>query len=595
MSTQLIERRVGSDDPSAIHILHIEDSAADLDIVYETLVDQGVRCRTTCVASTTAIRHALGHGLFDLIISDFSLPGFDGIEALDISRRLCPDTPFIFVSGTMGEESAVNCLRHGAVDYVLKHNLSRLGSAVQRAVNEARARRERKRAEEKIREQAALLDETQDSIYVTDLEFTVLYWNRGSERLYGWLAGEACGRGAFDLGAGPGIEGSVDATESVLANGHWSGEINRISKDGTKLVVQSRWSLVRDDKGRPKSILMIDTDVTERRRFEGQLLRTQRMQSIGALAGGIAHDLNNMLAPILMVADLIREDLRSEESKQMLDTAAGAARRGAEMVKQILAFARGVGGELHPLRVDRAVSELSSLVRDTFPRSIRLETVLPPDLPRIMADATQFQQVLLNLCLNSRDAMPGGGLLRIEASQFSCQSLATVPAGAGDFVIISVSDTGCGIRPEVLREVGKPFYTTKQNGKGTGLGFSTVLNIVKFHGGKVEIDSSVGLGTTVRVFMPVARDSVPTVAPLAATPSYAGQGELLLLVDDETAILEITKATLEAFNYRVLTASEGHEAMTILLEHWRDIAVVLTDLSMPSMGGIALARELRRL
>src|SRR6266496_1297150 len=406
----------GQSPTLGLRILHLEDNSFDAELMMSQLEAEGVSCTIKRVDTREAFLSALEKEEFDLVISDFTLPSFGGVSALSLCRERRPDVPFIFVSGTIGEESAVQSLKSGATDYVLKDRMTRLAASVRRAVQEAEERAERRRADEKIREQAALLDKARDAICVTDMEQRVLYWNKSAERLYGWSAEEIAGGGANErLFSGESTR-ALEAIKQLIRQDEWQGTLNKVGKDGREIIVDSHWTLLRDEAGEPKSILVIDTDVTEKKQIEAQLLCTQRMQSIGALAGGIAHDLNNVLSPILLVAELIRGELASDDSRAMLDTATASAKRGAEMVKQILSFARGVSDELKLLQVKHLVNEMVKLVRDTFPKSIQIQSDVAMKLYPVCGDATQLHQVLLNLCVNARDAMPRGGVLRLEAA-----------------------------------------------------------------------------------------------------------------------------------------------------------------------------------
>ncbi len=328
------------------------------------------------------------------------------------------------------------------------------------------------------------------------------------------------------------------------------------------------------------------------------MLRAQRMENIGSLAGGIAHDLNNMLGPILVVGHLLRDKLPSPEDRKILDTATASAQRGADMVKQILTFARGVTGEPTVLQVKHLVDELVKLAQDTFPRSIKIRTEIAEGLRPILGDLTQLHQVLLNLCVNARDAMPDGGTLTIEAENVVLENkripLQDQPLSGG-YVVLSVSDTGGGIHPELLDKIFEPFFTTKETGRGTGLGLSTVRSIVRNHGGFLEVSSQLGSGTTFKIYLPVAAASETEVVQSKRPALPVGQGDLILLVEDELALREITKELLESFNYRVLTAADGAEAVTLYRRRKGRINVVVTDLMMPIMDGLALIRALRQL
>jgi PAS domain S-box-containing protein len=488
-----------------LQILHLEDNQADAALVQSLLQAEGPASTVTCVKTRSEYAAALERGGFDLILSDFSLPQFDGLAALAMARAKHPEKPVIFVSGTMGEESAVESLKQGATDYVLKDHLARLPSAVRRAVAEAHEMSRRQQAEETIRDQAALLDKAQDAILVRDLEDRILYWNKSAERMYGWTATEALGRNANELlyrGESPGL---TRANKQVLAEGEWVGELQQITKDGKPITVESRWTLVRDKNGGPKSKLVINTDITERKKLETQFRRAQRLETIGALTGGIAHDLNNILMPIMLGTQFLSQEVTSASGQSILNTMRASATRGSEMIKQILAFARGVGGQPAILEMRLLFGEMEALARETFPRTISLDVTVAADVHPVIGNATQLHQVLLNLCINARDAMPSGGSLSLRAENVMLEK--TVPRlhpepVSGPFVALIVSDSGHGIPPDVLDRVFEPFFTTKEPGKGTGLGLSTVQGIVKNHGGFLDVSSEVGKGTTFKVFLP---------------------------------------------------------------------------------------------
>lgn len=453
---------------------------------------------------------------------------------------------------------------------------------------------ERRLAEDKLREQATLLDKAQDAIIVRDLDHRIHYWNQSAERLYGWSAAEALGRSIKDLlyrDPTPFLE----ATKAVLSKGEWVGEIHQWDKQGRALVVECRWTLVRDDQGNPRSILAINTDVTERKNLLQQLLRAQRMESIGTLAGGIAHDLNNVLAPIMMSIDLLRLGEANPQRQAILGTIEGSAKRGADMVKQVLSFARGVTGQRIEVQVGQLLRETEKIIRDTFPKNIQAQSEILEDLWVIQGDPTQLHQVLLNLCVNARDAMAEGGVLSITASNLlldeHCADV-TIEARPGPHVVIEVADTGSGISPEVLERIFEPFFTTKELGKGTGLGLSSTLAIVKSHGGFVRVHTEMGTGTKFGVYLPATTAVTSDTFVPAEAHLPRGNGELVLVVDDEAAVRDITKHTLEAFGYRVLLARDGSEASSIYASQGNGIAVVLTDMMMPVMDGPATIQAL---
>lgn len=708
---------------TSLRILHLEDNARDAELIRDSLEVEGIACAIHRVQTREEFTIALDRGEFDLVLSDYTLPAFDGLSALRLARQQRPDTPFIFISGTIGEERAVESLMNGAVDYVLKDRLSRLMPAVQRALRETRDRAEHRRTQEKlrqrnelfrqitesvddliavldrdgrrvfvsasyarlfgdsvnligtdtladihphdrervrrifqeavdtgqsrrarfrfllqdgsirhiesqrsvmrdatgnvtnvvmvsrdvteqehaamkIREQAALLDQAQDAIFVRDLDQRITYWNKGAERVYGWSQEEALGRRAVDLLYDPDSPQREEIWRTVFEQNDWLGESTHITKEGKEITVASRRTLLHDAHGKPAAILNINTDVTEKRQLETQFLRGQRLENIGSLAGGIAHDLNNILAPVLMATEILRDQLPDESSRELMDTVRASAQRGAELVHQILQFARGIKGEAALIQIRHLIKDFTKLVKSTFPRSIQIQTVVVNDLYLVMGDATQFHQVLLNLCVNARDAMPDGGTLTIEAANVVLEGKTFPGQGSvapGKYVMLSVRDTGVGIPEPVREKIFQPFFTTKDQGKGTGLGLSTVAGIVQNHHGFIEVISAPSQGTTFMVYLPAA---VQAEAPGAGTPQTTapiGRGEHILLVEDEQALLEMTRELLEAYHYRVTSARDGAQAWLTFQTHRSSIDLVLTDLMMPVMDGPALIQAVKRI
>jgi PAS domain S-box-containing protein len=823
-----------------VKILHLEDNHMDRELVAEMLASNGIPCEIVYAEDRPTFAVALERGGFDLIISDFSLPSYDGARALELARKVREEIPFIFFSGTLGEEAAIESLKNGATDYVLKQRPGRLVAAVRRALKDSMARAaqehmedelrqrdlllrnimenvedlvavidpegrvilsspshrrlfgaatpsvgsdffgpvhlhdrehvrgalqralqgepsrqveyrlvlpdssertlegqgnvmfdeggqrqgvlwvarditERRQAERRILEQAALLDEARDAICVNDLDQRILFWNRSAERLYGWATNEALGRNANQLLCQDHV--ALTALKTLIQRGEWNGELQQTTRAGQKLVVASRWTLIRDENRVPKSILVINTDVTEQKKaeqkireqaalldkardaillarldqrivywnegatrlygwspeeamnarvedllfdekprgwtsilqavseqgewigelhqrtkdgrkvitqccqtlvrdgsgkptailyinsdlteqkkIEAQFLRTQRMESIGALAGGIAHDLNNVLGPIMMAVDVIQADPKNESNSGLLELIGTSAKRGSELVKQILTFARGIDGGRTALSVQRLVAEVVKLAADTFPRNIIVEALIADGIPSVQGDATQIHQILLNLFVNARDAMPEGGEIRIKVNTVTVDERATRfyrEAISGRFVLVEVSDTGMGIPAEVLPKIFEPFFTTKAPGKGTGLGLSTVLGIVKGHGGFVEVSSEPGNGTSFLIYLPTD-EMEPEIEERVLDPGF-GRNEGILVVDDEAAILEITRETLAAFGYHVLTTGTGEEAVALFKRHDGELNLVIVDLIMPGMSGKTLIARLREI
>ncbi len=704
-----------------LRVLIAEDNPADAELVVLQLRRAGFEPEWERVDTEARYLERLQTNP-DVILSDYNIPGFGGLRALDLLQAGGREIPFIIISGTIGEETAVEAMKHGAADYLLKDRLARLGSAVTRAVEQARLRRERKeaeallrrseaefrgmteasplgifvadcdglityanftlrrmldvgfrevvgsgwvrsvhpqdrnelrakwqeaiagkqrfesdarcvrpdgttihvnvrtavmredehilgyvgavqdvterkRAEERIREQASMLDHAHDAIIVRDIHTgRITFWNKGAEGLYGWTAAEAEGRDIGELlFADPGTLDGI--TGELLTTGESRGDRKHVTKAGKELTVSSHVTLVRDDTGTPKSALVINIDITEQKNLEARMLRAQRMESIGTLASGVAHDLNNILAPIMMSVPVLRMKNSDAERERIISTIEMSAERGAQIVKQVLTFGRGIEGERRRLQFGPLFGEIVKIVRGTFPKSITIDSTIKPDAWPVLGDATQMHQILLNLCINARDAMPAGGKLRLGArnllldASFSSMMPGTTP---GPYVLLEVSDNGTGIPPEIIERIFDPFFTTKGIGDGTGLGLSTVLGIVKSHGGHITVASTPGTGTTFQIYLPASADAEEgQTVPDPGTPPPQGHGECILVVDDEAAVRATAQDVLEMNGYRTLQAADGTEALVIFAQNSETVAAVLTDLMMPLMDGIALIRALR--
>lgn len=455
---------------------------------------------------------------------------------------------------------------------------------------------ERKLGEERIRQQASLLDKAQDAILVCDLQYQILYWNKGAEKIYGLRLEEVLGRNIDDILIGDG-KGSAEAQTAFEGQDEWHAEMRQMTKAGETITVMSRWTLVRTERGQPDYILITNTDITEQKRSEEHLLRAQRMESIGTLAGGIAHDLNNILSPILMSVEMIELEGSDPESARWTSMIRENAERGADLVKQVLTFARGMEGERVSVQVKHIVKDLVKVLGETLPRSVQIKFNVEPDLWIISADPTQIHQVLMNLCVNARDAMPSGGTILIKAENIDVDEAyakMNPDAKPGSYVLVHVDDTGAGMNAHVLERIFDPFFTTKEIGKGTGLGLSTALMIVKSHGGFLNAYSEPGKGSRFSIYFPAVSvgDEVSFEAKASKYPT--GRGELVLVVDDEDNIREITQATLQKFGYRALGATDGTDAIDVFAQHAGEIDLVITDMAMPFLDGPGTIRAIRR-
>jgi two-component system cell cycle sensor histidine kinase/response regulator CckA len=460
-----------------IQVLHLEDNEHDRELLESVLLADGLVCDFIHATTRQEFESALGLETLDLIISDFALPAYDGMSALAAARKAQEHTPFIFVSGTIGEERAVESLKNGATDYVLKDRRDRLVSAVRRALRESQERAERKK-------------------------------------------------------------------------------------------------------------------------LEDQLRQSQKMEAIGQLAGGIAHDLNNALTPIIIGTQLLRDATDATERNELLDMIAGSATRGAAMVKHILTFARGSRGCGQQVPVSHIVKEMVKIIQDTFPKSVLVTTKIQKDLWNVSGDTTELYQVLLNLCVNARDAMPQGGQLTLAIANLSSREAIKSFSGdipPGGYVVLSVADTGTGIPPEVLPRIFEPLFSTKPPDKGTGLGLSTVAGIVKNHNGFIQLESEVGKGTEFKVYLPAAQSFEADQAKEREKPLPLGHGELILVMDDEATVRQLAKTTLQNYGYRVVTAMSGLDGITTFGEYRQEIKLLVSDTDMPLLDGISAIRAIQKL
>lgn len=531
---------------------------------------------------------------FDVILSDYELAAIDTVTALELAQLQNPPKPFIFLAGDIGEEQVVELMRLGAADFVHKDRLERLAPAIERALKEAASGSNHplrdlvlKRAEARIREQAALLDKAQDAILVQNLDGVITYWNKGAEQIYGWASNEAVGRDAAILLSIDPVRHRY-ARSHALTQGEWRGEWTHRTKDGAEVVVQSRWSLVQDGDGAPKAFLVINTDLTENRQLETKFLRAQRLESMGMLVGGIAHDLNNVLAPILMSVDLLQTMMREPEADGLIQTMHRSVKHGSALVQQLLAFARGAEGRHVEVNLRPLLSEFVDFMKPTMGTKIRLDLDFLESPAPVLADATQLKQVLMNLCINARDAMPRGGRIgmMVTNTKLDTETARLVPEGRpGDFVVLTVQDDGSGIPPQILERIFDPFFTTKEPGKGTGLGLSTVRGIVKGHGGFMTVESVVNEGTVFRIYLPIHT---------TAEARVDDRPPAIVLVEDEEMVRNTLTLLLKSEGYHVLPALNAREAMVLCDDPTNRVALLITDLGLPGMDGCELIAAVRK-
>ena len=461
---------------------------------------------------------------------------------------------------------------------------------------------DRKAAEERLRqseEQFRLISENvTDMIALLDLEGRRVYNSPSYKELFGDPE-KLRGTDSFNEIHPEDRERIIQIFRDTVRTGIGQrAEYRFVLKDGSTRHIESQASTIKDKSGKVLNVLVVSRDVTEKKALDQQFLRAQRMESIGRLSSGIAHDLNNVLTPIMMSIDILRSKLLSPGDQKLLDTVETSVKRGSNIVKQVLAFGRGVKGERIILQPKHVITEVAKIVGETFPKSIELQTDVAKDLWTISADPTQIHQVLLNLCVNARDAMPDGGILTISAENVALDedyARMHIDAKAGPYVAVCVTDTGTGIPANILDRIFEPFFTTKEFGRGTGLGLSTTLAIVKSHGGFINVYSETRKGTTFRVYLPAQKGDGTVLREEKEEESPRGHGELILVVDDEASIREVTKGTLESSGYRVIAACDGAEAIALYAQKGKAIKVVITDMVMPIMDGTSTIRALHML
>jgi signal transduction histidine kinase len=570
-----------------INILFVEDSEADLDLTIASLREAGLDLEYERVDSEVTLRDALARRPWDLVISDFAMPGFNGLHALDIVLAAGLDLPFIFVSGVLGEERAVAAMRAGARDYVLKDNLARLGPAVRREVIESKNRSRRAIAEEALRVEQLryrkIFDSAAIGLLVVDASalksldgappraeaIDVRDANDEARRLLE-LEGSDVVLGQLAPILRPGAQVHTEITASI------AGHLRRYMVSGRVPSIDDDWSF----------LVISILDVTERWRLEQSLSKAQRMEALGRLAGGVAHDFNNLLTVISSTARFIGESVPpaspvAEDVGMVLD----ASQRAAGLTRQLLAFSRDE--PYRPVVVDpnEAIQRVHRMLSRIIEAHIDFGLVFGSDVASVLIDPLQFDQIILNLVMNARDAMPSGGTLRIVTSMEQPPN----PADDGAaYVCIRVTDTGHGMDAATRAHIFEPFFTSKPPGLGTGLGLAIVFGVVSRHDGQLDVESTVGAGSTFAVYLPVYRGLAETVTSVA--PEKLGGEETVLIVEDHDLVRRTAQRILEQAGYHVLAAASGGAALSSLASSGRRVDLVISDLVMPGMNGLELRR-----
>jgi two-component system cell cycle sensor histidine kinase/response regulator CckA len=586
-----------------LRILHIEDNANDAELIAHRLAADGLNCEFRVVTCEREIRQAVESTCFDLILSDFALPDFDGLSALEFAKTVCPDVPFIFVSGTIGEERAINSLHAGATDYVLKERLERLATAVCRSVLEARQAAERTKAvialqesEERFRQVTENIEEV---FWLADLApRRIVYVSPAYARVWGRQREQLCKEPSSWLNSvHPADRQRVEAAIARQGLEPYETEYRIVRPDGAVRWVNDRAFPITDEAGKVYRLAGVAQDITARRNLEQEIGQANKMEALGQFAGGIAHDFNNVLAVIQMQATLLlaepelRDKLRSGVENMM-----AAATRAANLTRQLLTFSRREAQQARDIDMLDLVTGTAKLLRRIVNENITFETRFEPALPAVHADPSMIEQVLMNLVVNARDAMPDGGqlIVAMEVTDVG-PDLASAHLGVrpGRFIRLSVADTGCGIPAENLAHIFEPFFTTKEPGCGTGLGLATVMRIVTQHHGWIDVQSESGSGTVFQVYLP-ALDHPPLKTKLHLPPLSHGNGERILLLEDDEAVRAMARLVLEQFGYCVVEAATAPAAMERWEKYNGNFELLVTDLILPGgMSGANVAQRLR--
>lgn len=590
----------------SLRVLLVEHEPSDIELCATALRVAGYLLHMDVVASPIDYARNLDSGAYDVVLSDYNIPGWSGIDALRMLRDKGMETPFLLVTGALGEETAVSCMQQGVSDYVLKDRLARLPYAIDRAIGEHRLREERNRAalalrhsEERYRE---LVENAIYGIYRETAQGRFLQVNPALVRMLGYESS----RDLKELSALAAYRNPEDRDRLLLDEYHRTGRVLGVEvewkrKDGLPLLVRLSGRGVPNKAGDLQELEIIVEDVTERRALEKQLHQVRKFEAIGQLAGGIAHDFNNVIGAIMGWAELGSEqapaDSRLSDYFKKIRTQAA---RAAGLTRQLLAFARRQILEPQNIQLNTVVTDVLSLLEKVIGNDVEIKTSLAPELAPVRADSSQVEQVLMNLCLNARDAMPSGGCLTIETCNTDLDDDAcrrTPGLSPGRHAELIVSDNGIGMDGKTREHIFEPFFTTKEPGKGTGLGLATVFGIVRQHGGFVSVESEPKKGTKFRIYLPAVKSPADLAEPRSKLEetSFRGGKETLLVADDHEGIREMIRSALEGCGYRVLFAVNGEEAIHVFEEHMDEIRLVVLDMVMPRVGGLEAAKRMRQI
>ncbi len=593
-----------STDSLALRILHLEDDDSDCELVRAALAEGQLRPDVRRAQGASDFVDALRSFTPDVILSDFTIPGFDGMAALRMAVEMQPDTPFIFVSGTIGEERAAAAMKLGAADYVLKSHLERLGRIVERALRESEQRRAQKNTEKALADMQKrmefALDAAEVGVWEWDIPEGSVAWSALSERLHGFDT--TAFRGTFDevidCMHAEDRQRVRDGIARVGASApRFRVEYRVLRQDGTSPWIASVGQVSHDEHGRPVRARGVCYDITARRSLEDQLRQAQRLESIGGLAAGVAHDFNNLLSVILGYSEILMERHAGEaDIVSDLNEVCHAAKSATGLTRQLLAFSRKQILTPKVMDLNAVLRDTQKMMRRVIEENVRLDIHCADAALPVEVDVNQIEQVILNLVVNARDAMPEGGVVTIETDEALIDDTYVRThhlqgdLQPGRYARLIVSDTGTGIPPEILSRLFEPFFTTKEQGRGTGLGLATVYGIVKQSGGQIFVYSEVGLGTTFKVYLPISNRSATHTADAPAREVRSLNGQRILIVEDQPSLQTLVGRMLAPYDCHVLVASSAEEAQRLLSSRDAPVDVVLTDVVMQGRSGFALAR-----
>lgn len=587
-----------------LNILHLEDNPRDAAIIQFTLEAGGITCVTTNVQTRSEFVAALERGGFDLIFSDFTLPQFDGVSAAEIVRARWPDLPVIMVSGTVGEERAIDALKNGMTDYVMKERLTRLVPAVIRAMQEVEQRAMNRRTEQALQESEqrlrTIFNESVIGIALVGTDGYPVLTNAALQKMLGYTD-EELRRMPFTAFTHPeDCTKDLELYQQVLLGARQGYHLEKryLRKDGELVWAQLSVSVVREVLGHVKFAISMVEDVTERRNLESQIIEAQKMEVIGQLAGGVAHDFNNILAVVIGYSDLIMEDLGPDSPlAKYVEEIRHASERAIGLTRQLLVFSRKQTVQPVVLDLNEVVQDMEKMLRRLIDENIILTIVPGEKNGRIKADAGYIGQVLMNLVVNARDAMPKGGKLTIATGNVTLDEAHTSQhpgAMPGDYVLLSVTDTGTGMTEEVKAHLFEAFFTTKPAGKGTGLGLATCQTIIQQSVGHISVSSELGKGSTFKIFFPRVDQPLSSDTKVFHAGPVPRGTETLLVVEDDPSVRHLARGMLEAQGYTVLSASNGQDGLHVAREHkGSPIRLVITDVIMPLMNGNVMAEWLK--